>query len=153
MKNVEQLVEEGARNVLANAGVSEAEAATHLSNYFAGCEDVLRRLFQGELDKLARALRGVTAPPRDEGKAIAARETVFARGEHAGWISKEIDFAFGALAPGESLVSFTFDCTRTSEGRSLDRAALRAANRPASWSRDDTWFAQFPKIERHEERQ
>ena len=96
----------------------------------------------------------VAAPPRDEGKAIAARETVFNRGERAGWISKEIEFACGApLEPNESLVSFTFDRVLTSSGRELFRASLRAENRPPSWSRDDTWESQFPKIERVEQRQ
>ena len=155
MKDFAELAEEAACNVLANfPEVSKAEAAHVLASYRTGCEEVLGRLLQGEIAKLIQALRGVALAlaPRDEGKAIAARESIYNRAERAGWISKETDFAMGApLAPGESLVSFTFDRVKTSTGRELLRGQLRAANRPPSWSNDLTWESQFPKIEPKEQ--
>jgi hypothetical protein len=65
-----EFVIQAARNVLENAGVSEAEADGLLERYFARCEERLK-VFEysslpAEVEVLAQALRGVAAPPRDE---------------------------------------------------------------------------------------
>jgi hypothetical protein len=157
ISNPPEFVIQGARQAVERAGVDWADASGHVMDYERRCAVLLRNFdyasLPAEVERLERALREVAMAPRDEAKAIAARESVFNRGERAGWISKEVDFAMAALQPGESLTTFSFDRVVTSSGRELDRAALRAGNRPPSWSNDATWNSQFLKIERVEERQ
>ncbi len=108
-----------------------------------------------EVTRLQRGLRTIANPPRDEIGELAQRQSTFLRAaREAGWNSAEVEFGLADLAPGERLGAFEWDkaiVITTSGNRSIDRAALREKNRPATHTNLASWSASFPKIEKPSE--
>jgi hypothetical protein len=62
-----------------------------------------------------------------------------------GWVMPEVEFLQREMTPGETIRSFDAWGVTTNK-RTIDRAALRSKSRPGTWSREDTWLAQFPGL-------
>jgi hypothetical protein len=83
-------------------------------------------------------------PPSPEDEA---RRVLF-----AGWNSLESGFLNSELREGDTpLKSFDAHQAITKTGRVISRKDLRDMCRPASWTRVDTWYAQFAEIPKEEQ--
>jgi hypothetical protein len=70
----------------------------------------------------------------------------------AAWGPLEADFLAAELREGDTpLANFDSHKATTKSGRVISRKELREKYRPGSWSRTDTWFAQFPEIPAEQE--
>jgi len=64
---------------------------------------------------------------------------------NAGWVTSELEFLARELRLDESIKSWDSWSVTTSE-RVIDRSELRSKYRPGSWTRIDTWLAQFSRM-------
>ncbi len=146
--NVKQAIE-AFRDAVAPSRVAEAVAALH--EFLAAAVPMLEA---AEFDALGSKLvafsyirNRLSQPlpppsPQDE-----ARRTVA-----AGWVSPEPDFLAAELRDGDTpLQSFDARQVTTKTGRVISRKELREKYRPGSWTRIDTWHAQFPAIPTEQE--
>ena len=132
------------RDAIAPSRVAEAVAALH--EFLAAAVPMLEAAeFDGlgcRLTAFGHERNRLSQPIPPPSPADEARRTVT-----AGWVSPEPDFLAAELRDGDTpLASFDARQATTRNGRVISRQELRERYRPASWTRTDTWFAQFPLI-------
>ncbi len=62
-----------------------------------------------------------------------------------GWVMPEVEFLQAEIARDEAIKSVDV-WTVTTDLRVIDRIELRGKYRPRTWTREDTWLAQFPRL-------
>jgi hypothetical protein len=106
-------------------------------NDSAGIKEHVEALCRQLDPKRVTALANLLREPK-----LTERMSEFIR---AGWVTQEVEFLDAEWRSGEVLARFDSWEVVTNQ-RAIDRADLRARYRPESWTRLDTWEAQFPRI-------